>query len=162
MGTRSGDLDPAAVLLIMGREELSLGETNAMLNKHSGLLGISGVSSDMRDILAEVEKGNEQAKTAFEIFCYRLKKYVCAYAGAMGGVDAVVFTGGIGEHSPEVRDVALGDLEFLGIAIDPDKNHDTSNPERAIHSGNASILVIPTNEELVIAQDTARLVQERN
>jgi acetate kinase len=162
MGTRSGDLDPAAVLHIMGREELSLGETNALLNKHSGLLGISGVSSDMRDILTEVENGNQQAKTAFDIFCYRLKKYICAYAGAMGGVDAIVFTGGIGEHSPEVREAALNDLEFLGITVDPEKNNDTSHPERAIHSGNISILVIPTNEELVIAKDTARLVQKRN
>jgi len=159
MGTRSGDLDPAILLHIMGREELTLAETNAMMNKHSGLLGISGVSSDLRDIQAEVEKGNDRAKLALDVFCYRLKKYICAYAGAMGGIDVLVFTGGIGEHSAEVRELSCRDLDFLGIKIDPTKNRDANSLERQIGEGNVSIFVIPTNEELVIAEDTARLVE---
>ena len=159
MGTRTGDLDPSSILHIMGREELSMGETNAMINKHSGLLGISGVSSDMRDILDAIGKGNDRAQLAFDVFCYRLKKYICAYAGAMGGVDVVVFTGGIGEHSPEVRESSCQDLSFIGIKVDPAKNRNAKNPERPIHSGKVQIFVIPTNEELVIAEDTVRLVQ---
>lgn len=162
MGTRCGDIDPAIVLHIMGREELSLAETNAMMNKHSGLLGISGVSSDMRDIQAEVEKGNDRAKLALDVFCYRLKKYICAYAGAMGGIDVLVFTGGIGEHSSEVREMSCQDLGFMGIKVDPTKNHSANALERPIGAGKVSVFVIPTNEELVIAEDTARLVQSSN
>lgn len=159
MGTRTGDLDPAALMHVMAREELSQAETNALMNKHSGLLGISGVSSDMRDIQSEMGKGNQRAKLAFDVFCYRLKKYICAYVGAMGGIDVLVFTGGIGEHSPEVREASCRDLEFMGISIDRDKNFKDSPPERPIHSGSVSIFVIPTNEELVIAEDTERLAK---
>ena len=160
MGTRSGDIDPAILLHIIGREELTLAETNAMINKHSGLLGISGVSSDMRDVQADVEKGNDRARLALDVFCYRLKKYICAYAGAMGGIDTLVFTGGIGEHSAEVRELSCQNLGFMGIKIDPAKNHSTNPAEREISSGKVKIFVIPTNEELIIAEDTARLVQD--
>lgn len=162
MGSRCGDLDPAAILHIMGREELSLGEANAMLNKHSGMFGISGVSGDMREIIQEMDEGNKRAKLAFEIFCYRIKKYIGAYAAVMDGLDAIVFTGGIGENAARVRAAALSGLEFLGIALDPGLNERTSQAERAIHAQNSriAIIIIPTNEELVIALDTDRIVKE--
>lgn len=162
MGTRSGDLDPTAILHIMGQEELSLGEANALLNKHSGMYGISGVSSDMREIIEEMDAGNHRAKLAFDVYCYRIKKYIGAYAAAMGGLDAVVFTGGIGENASRVRKACLQGLEFLSIELDPGLNDRPSTAERAIHAQNSrvAIIVIPTNEELVIALDTERVVSE--
>jgi acetate kinase len=162
MGTRCGDVDPAAILYIMGQEELSLNETNAMLNKHSGLAGISGVSSDMREIEQAMKEGHTGAKLAFDIFCYRVKKYLGAYAVAMGGLDAIVFTGGIGENSALVRTATTSGLEFLGIKVDPNLNVPHSNAERAIHAPDSrvAVLIIPTNEELVIALDTARIAGE--
>ncbi|RJP74918.1 MAG: acetate kinase [Candidatus Zixiibacteriota bacterium] len=163
MGTRCGDLDPAAVLYIMGQEELSLNEANAMLNKHSGLAGISGVSSDMREIEQAMQEGHTGAKLAFDIFCYRVKKYLGAYAVAMGGLDAIVFTGGIGENSDLVRASVTSGLEFLGVKLDPDLNAHRNSVERAIQAADSrvAVLVIPTNEELVIALDTARIAGER-
>ncbi len=162
MGTRCGDLDPAAVLHVMGSENLSITEANAMLNKHSGLYGISGVSSDMREIIEEMDEGNKRAKLAFDIFCYRVKKYIGAYIVAMEGVDSIVFTGGIGENAPQVRTAALSGLDFLGIELDPRLNGRMSKSERAIHGQNSrvAIIVIPTNEELVIALDTERVIGE--
>ncbi len=164
MGTRCGDLDPAAVLHIMGREELSQEETGAMLNKHSGLIGISGVSSDMREIIQEMNQGNKRARLAFEVFCYRIKKYIGAYAFALGGLDAVVFTGGIGENAAAVRAAALSGLAAMGIELDPSANERSSQEERAIHAAasKVAVLVIPTNEELVIALDTERVILESN
>ena len=131
MGTRSGDLDPSLILYIMGKEGLSLHEAGTLLNKHSGIIGISGESSDMREILAAVKEDHKRAKYAFEIFCYRIKKYLGAYAAAMGGFDAFVFTGGIGENSSEVRTEVCSNLEFLGIEIDEIKN---KNREEIISS----------------------------
>ncbi len=162
MGTRCGDLDPTSILYIMGREELSLGEANALLNKHSGIIGISGVSSDMREIIQEMETGNRRAKMAFDVFCYRVKKYLGAYTFAMGGLDAVVFTGGIGENAATVRQASLSGLDALGIKVDSEANHRKSSEERAIHAPDSkvSVWVIPTNEELVIAMDTERVVKE--
>ncbi|MCB2199955.1 acetate kinase [bacterium] len=160
MGTRSGDVDAGAVLHIMGREELSLGEVNTLLNKHSGLMGISGISSDMREIEEEMEGGNERAKLAFNIFTYRIKKYIGSYAAAMGGLDGIVFTGGIGENSNLVRREVLKGLDFLGVDLDSTKNDPRSSEERFV-SGDDSrvkVMVIPTNEELVIALETERLV----
>jgi len=163
MGTRSGDLDPAVVLHIMNKEELSMHEANTMLNKHSGIQGLSGVSSDMREIEEEYEE-NTRVRLAFDVFCYRLKKYIGAYTAAMGGVDVVVFTGGIGENSGKVRAQVLDDLNFLGIQIDRDKNNAASKIERDISAKNSivRILIIPTNEELVIAMDTMKIVEEVN
>lgn len=160
MGTRSGDLDPAVVLYIAGKEGLTMSEVNALLNKHSGLVGISGVSSDMREIISEMKNGNPRAKLAFEIFCYRVKKYIGAYTAVMGGVDAIVFTGGIGENSPDVRKKTCEGLEFLGIKIDEEKNN-SSEKEKIITTDDSKVkvLVIPTNEELVIALDTAEIVK---
>ncbi|MFN3134931.1 MAG: acetate/propionate family kinase [Candidatus Kryptonium sp.] len=161
MGTRSGDLDPAVILYIMSKEGLTMSEINALLNKHSGLLGISGISSDMREIISEMKNGNQKAKLAFEVFCYRIKKYIGAYAAAMGGVDAIVFTAGIGENSPDVRKKVCEGLEFLGIKIDDDKNN-SPEKEKIITTDDSKVkvLVVPTNEELIIALDTAEIVSK--
>ncbi len=161
MGTRSGDMDPAIILQIMHKEEMTPNDATTMLNKHSGLVGVSGLSSDMREIENEYEE-NSRARVAHDMFTYRLKKYIGAYAAAMGGVNAVVFTGGIGENSSMVRKNSLAGLEFLGIKLDDAKNEQDSSSERAIchPDSKVSVLVIPTNEELVIAKDTARIVEE--
>jgi acetate kinase len=162
MGTRSGDLDPSVILYIMGKEGISLAEANTLLNKHSGLHGISGVSSDMREILTEMANGDRKARYAFDVFCYRVKKYIGAYAAAMGGLDAVVFTGGIGENSPDVRKECCSGLEFLGIAFD-DAANTSGIQEGMITTGDAAtaVLVVPTNEELVIAMDTRDIVMKK-
>ena len=163
MGSRSGDLDPAIILHVMAREELSLHEANTLLNKHSGLQGISGISGDMRDIIDEVDKGNSAAQLALDVYCYRVRKYIGAYAAALGGLDALVFTAGIGENSPLVRQKSCENLEFLGIRIDPQKNQRSAGgTAREIQTGDSKVkvLCIPTNEELVIAKDTKRVIQE--
>lgn len=155
MGTRSGDMDPSVILYIMSKEGLNYAEANTLLNKHSGLMGISGVSSDMREIQGEMEKGNKRAEQAFDVFTYRVKKYIGAYAAAMGGLDAVVFTGGIGENSAAVRRVSCENLAFLGIAVDESKNT-SKEKEKEIQTADSSVkvLVVPTNEELMIAIET--------
>ncbi len=164
MGTRSGDIDAGAVLHIMGREELTLGEMNTLLNKHGGLMGISGISSDMREIEDEMMDGNVRAKTAFDVFAYRVKKYIGAYAAAMGGVDAVVFTGGIGENSDLVRKAACSEMEYVGIELNLDKNEKAvrTPDENDISTDDSKVrvLVIPTDEELVIALETKKIVEE--
>ncbi len=159
MGTRSGDLDPWLILYIMGKEGLSLNEANTLLNKHSGLIGISGESSDMREIVAAMKEGHKRAKYAFDIFSYRIKKYLGSYAAAMGGLDAFVFTGGIGENSSEVRAEVCKNMEFLGIELDEERNN---NKEEIISkdSSKVPVLRVPTNEELVIALDTTKIVDE--
>lgn len=160
MGTRGGDMDSGILLYIMGKEELSLSEANTLLNKHSGLIGISGESSDMREIEKAVQDGHKRAKYAFDVFCYRVKKYIGAYAAAMGGVDAIVFTGGIGENSNIIRAEVCKNLEFMGIELDEAKN-DKKETEISTPSSKVKVLRIPTNEELVIALDTAKIVSER-
>ena len=163
MGTRSGDIDPALVLHLLAKEELSVGDMNTLLNKHSGLQGVSGVSNDMREIIDAVEEeGNERARIALDIFTYRLKKYIGAYTATLGGLDALVFTGGIGENSPEVRERSTEGLGHLGIEIDQEKNYETMGVEGDITSEDARVntYVIPTNEELVIAIDTEKIVKE--
>ena len=160
MGTRTGDMDPAVVFHVMHQEELSEQQVNTLLNKHSGLYGISGVSNDMRELLAEEAKGHERAHLAVEMFCYRLRKYIAAYAGAMGGVDAVLFTGGIGENAPQIRARSLAGLEFMGVHVDTARNEAGSRREARITTDASPVaaFVIPTNEELIIARDTIRLV----
>jgi len=157
MGTRSGDLDPSLILYIMGKEGLSLGEAGTLLNKHSGLIGISGESSDMREILTSVKDEQKRSIYAFEIFCYRIKKYIGAYTAAMGGLDALVFTGGIGENAVEVREEVCQNMEYLGIKLDTLKN---KSRETVVSDSSSKVKVfrIPTNEELVIALDTAKIV----
>ena len=159
MGTRSGDLDPSLILYIMGKEGLSLHEANTLLNKHSGLIGISGESSDMREIIAAVKDERKRAIYAFDIFCYRIKKYIGAYSAAMGGLDALVFTGGIGENSLEVREKVCENMEFLGIKLNKLKN-ESGEIQISEGSSKVSVFRIPTNEELVIALDTAKIVGE--
>jgi acetate kinase len=160
MGTRCGDLDPQLILYIMGKEGLTQAEATTLLNKHSGIMGISGVSSDMREIETAIEKGNEKALLAKDVFCYRVKKYIGAYAAAMGGVDGIVFTGGIGENSSLVRLSVCRDMEFLGVHFDEARNAEGAK-ERIITTDDSPtiVAVIPTNEELVIALDTMHIVR---
>ena len=162
MGTRSGDIDPAIILNIMSREELSLHEANTLLNKHSGLSGISGVSSDVRELLKAKDEGHPNARLALDVFCYRIKKYIGAYTAAMGGLDVVVFTGGIGENAVEVRDMVLSGLEYLGIKIDGKRNQELSKGIGIISKDDSPVtaMVVPTNEELVIARETHQLVKK--
>lgn len=161
MGTRTGDIDPAALLYIMSREDLGMAEANSLINKHSGLQGISGISNDMREIESEALAGNSRASLALDMFCYRVKKYIGAYAAAMGGLDGVIFTGGIGENSIEVRKRSVEGLEFLGLELDANKNRAKGSEERFIdNSSSVRAMVIPTNEELVIARDTLVLVSK--
>jgi len=159
MGTRSGDIDPAIVSFIMDKEGLDTKGVDAVLNKESGVYGISGISSDFRDLEANMET-NERAKLALDIFAYDVKKLVGAYAAAMGGVDAIIFTAGVGENTKIMREEITEGLEFMGIAIDKEAN-DCKGVQRDISAPGAKVktLVIPTNEELMIAMDTAELTK---
>ena len=159
MGTRCGTIDPAAVTFLMNKEKLTTEQMDEIMNKKSGVYGISGVSSDFRDLDDAVSKGNERAELALQVFTYQVKKYIGAYACAMGGLDAVVFTAGIGENNPGIRQRICSNLEFLGIKIDPEKNK-IRGAEIDISAEGAKVrtLVIPTNEELAIAKETIRLI----
>ncbi len=159
MGTRTGDLDPGALLYMANKEDTSIGYTSTLINKFSGLLGISGVSSDMRDLEIAAEKGNKRAALALNMFAYRVKKYIGSYAAALGGVDMIVFTGGIGERDPETRKKILSGLEFMGVKTDP-KNADIKGEELLLSAddSNVKVLVVPTDEELMIAKDTFEIV----
>jgi len=161
MGTRSGDIDPSIIFYMINNEKLSAEEVENLLNRSSGLLGISGVSNDVRDIRREADGGNGRARLALEIFAYRTKKYVGSYAAAMGGLDAIVFTGGIGENDPIIRSTICADLEFLGVMLDGALNAIASKDAQVISSSDSpvKVLVIPTDEELVIAMETSRLVK---
>jgi acetate kinase len=162
MGTRSGDLDPSIVNLIAAKEGLSPSEVEAMLNTQSGLLGISGLTNDMRDLLCELnEHDDRRVRLAIEIFCYRARKYIGAFLACMGGADAVVFTGGIGENSPEVRARICEGMQWAGLAIDSAKNEPMIGKEGLISSEDSKLQVyaIPTNEELLIARDTVRVIK---
>jgi acetate kinase len=161
MGTRTGDMDPAVVLFLMEKEHLDIKSMNDLLNKKSGLLGVSGVSNDLRQIMDAAKRGNARAHVAIDAMVYGITKYVGAYAAAMGGLDAVVFTGGIGENAAEIRAKVLDPLGFLGLEIDPQKNG-SAEREKVItkDSGSAKALVVPTNEELMIAMKTRAVVQE--
>ena len=159
MGTRSGDLDPAVVECIANNEHLTPTETLNLLNKKSGLLGLSGVSSDMRDVYNAADEGNERARMTLDIWAYRVKKYIGAYAAAMGGLDAVIFTAGIGENDKRSRAAVCEGLEFLGVRLDPEKNNVRGvEAEISADDSRVKVWVIPTNEELAIARDTLELV----
>ena len=160
MGTRSGDIDPAIVTYIREKENLPLGEANNILNKKSGVLGVSGVSSDFRDIEAAVEEGNERAALALRMFAHRVKHYIGAYIAEMNGVDAIIFTAGVGENDISMREIICSDLENLGIKLDPIKNK-VRGQETVINTDDSkvSLLLIPTNEELMIARDTFNLAK---
>ncbi len=159
MGTRSGTIDPAVISYLMDKEKMSIKEINDYLNKKSGVLGISGVSSDFRDIQAAADMGNERAALAIEIFCYRVKKYIGEYSAVLGGADAVIFTAGIGENNSIIRGKTMQGLEYLGATIDLMKNK-VKGAEIDISAADATVktLVVPTNEELMIARDTFALV----
>ena len=162
MGTRSGDLDPSIVNLIAAKEALSPSQVEALLNTQSGLLGISGLTNDMRDLLAELKDHDDRrVRLAVEVFCYRARKYIGAYLGAMGGADAVVFTGGIGENSPEVRARICEDMQWAGLTIDGPRNEQTVGKEGLISTEDSKLpaYAIPTNEELLIARDTVRVIE---
>jgi acetate kinase len=161
MGTRTGDLDLGALLYTMSKKGLSLDEANNLINKKSGVLGISGVSYDMRDIEnAAWNEGHKRAQLALDMYFYRIKKYIGAYAAAMGGVDLIIFTGGVGENGPETREAICKDLEFLGINFDIEKNTGLRGKLEMIskHDSKVKVMVVPTNEELVIAHDTLKVV----
>ncbi len=161
MGTRSGDLDLGALFYIMDKENLDVQGANTLINKKSGVLGISGVSMDMREVEDAQAAGNKRADLALKMYFYRVKKYIGAYAAAMGGVDIIVFAGGIGENGPETREAILTDFEFLGLDFDKDANAGVRGKEVIISKPESKIkaIVIPTDEELVIAQDTYKLIK---
>ena len=158
MGTRSGDLDPAILGFLMNKLNMNIDEMTAYLNKKSGILGISGISSDFRDLIAAAKEGNERAQLGLDVFCYRVRKYIGAYAAAMGGVDAVVFTAGVGENNSGLRKKIMEGMEYLGFEIDDAQNENGSGAFAMTKPSSCVCgLVIPTNEELMIARDTAEL-----
>jgi acetate kinase len=162
MGTRSGDLDPAIVNVIARKEGMSSPEVDTLLNTQSGLLGISGLTNDMRELQAELkEHDDRRVRLAIEIFCYRARKYIGAYLAAMGGADGIVFTGGIGENSADVRARICSGMEWIGLRIDEKKNADTVGKEGQISTDDSKLLAyaIPTDEELLIARDTVRVIE---
>lgn len=162
MGTRSGDLDAAIIEFISVKEGLNLQEVESLLNKQSGLLGISGLTNDMRELLAESKENNDRrAKLAIEMFCYRASRYIGSYLAAMNGADAIIFTGGIGENAPEIRALICENLTWMGIELETTLNESLTNASEGIISKNSAkvkVFVIPTNEELLIARDTVRLI----
>ena len=160
MGTRSGDLDAGILEYLMGKYDMNITEMLNVLNKKSGVLGISGVSSDFRDLESAAKEGNHRAELALEVFYYSVKKYIAAYAAAMGGVDAVVFTAGVGENSASTRMAIASGLEFMGVKMDPDANN-VRGKEAVVSAvdSKVKVLLIPTDEELMIAKDTAALVK---
>ncbi|MFW6305938.1 MAG: acetate/propionate family kinase [Bacillota bacterium] len=159
MGTRCGDVDPAIIPFLMDKENLSINDVDNIMNKQSGLYGVSGVSSDSRDVEAAAKEGNERAQAALEIFEYRVRKYIGAYTAAMAGVDAIVFTAGIGENQQDLRENIMNNLGFLNIKIDKDANSKRKREmDITTTDSNVRVLVIPTNEELIIARDTLELL----
>jgi len=161
MGTRCGDIDPAVLVHIMAENpKITSDEMNDLLNKESGLRGISGLSGDMRTIVKAIQAGNKRAKLAFDMLCYSAKKYICMYYGILNGIDGIAFTAGIGENVPSVREKACENLQNLNIELDTDKNNTPSQEERFISSDNSKvkIMVIPTNEELMIARETIKVL----
>jgi acetate kinase len=161
MGTRCGDIDPAIVTFLQKEAGMSADDVNNLMNKKSGVLGLSGVSSDFRDIEEAAAKGNERAQLALDVFYYRVRKYIGAYAAAMGGVDAIVFTAGLGENSPESRFEICKGLEFLGVKVDAEKNNVRGKQvDISTADSKVKVFAIPTNEELMIARDTKEIISK--
>ncbi|KAF0197578.1 MAG: acetate kinase [Bacteroidetes bacterium] len=160
MGTRTGDLDIGAFIQIINKEEIDVPIANTLVNKHSGMLGVSGVSSDMRDVELAAEQGNKRAKVTLEMYYYRIRKYIGAYTAAMGGVDVIIFTGGVGENDPVTRYLTTKDMEYMGLEFDQEKNKGLRGKEAVLTKENSkvTVMVVPTNEELVIALDTYEIV----
>jgi acetate kinase len=162
MGTRSGDVDPAVILHVMAKEEIPVADANSLLNKHSGLLGLSGISGDMRDLLEEEGRGNARAELALSVYMHRIRKAIGAYAAVLGGLDVVAFTGGVGENAPSIRKRCLEGLGFLGIEVDPVVNDRMTGrgEEGAFHSGSTALVVVASGEELMIALEAQRIVDD--
>jgi len=160
MGTRSGDVDAGALTLIMEKEEIDFSSLNTLLNKHSGVLGVSGISSDMREVESAAEEGDERALLSLKMYDYRVRKYIGAYAAAMGGVDLLIFTGGIGENSADDRENICRDFEFMGLIFDKSINSGVRGKELVISKKDSkvTVMIIPTNEEFVIASETRDIV----
>ena len=163
MGTRSGDIDAGVIPYLMEKKNLTSNQILDYLNKKSGILGVSGISSDLREVIKASKDGDMRSKITIEMLCNRIKKYLCSYAGLMGGVDAICFTAGIGENSDLIREKVCNGLEFMGIELDADKNkiREKGNREISKKSSRTKIYVIPTNEELVIAKDTYALTKTK-
>jgi acetate kinase len=161
MGTRSGDLDPAVFSYLMKKKDMTATDMTNYLNKKSGMLGASGISSDLREIIEASKNGNQRATTCIEMKCNRIKKYICSYAGVLEGVDAICFTAGIGENADLIREKVCSGLEFMGVELDKEKNKIRSSENREINkdSSKTKIYIIPTNEEYIIAHDTYELVK---
>jgi acetate kinase len=163
MGTRSGDIDAGVLSYLMNKEQIDAQGVNSLINKHSGILGISGISSDMREISdAAYNLSNERALLALQMFYYRIRKYIGAYTAAMGGVDLIIFTGGIGENAWRAREEICKDFDFMGLSFDAEINRDVLSKELIISKPNSKIkvMIVPTNEELIIAQDTQQIVMK--
>jgi len=162
MGTRCGDLDVGAVTFLMDKEMLGTAAASSLFNKQSGMLGVTGISSDMREIENAAENGDTMAILGNAMYAYRVKKYIGSYAAVLGGVDILIFTGGIGENDMGIRAAVCEGLEFLGLQFDKDKNNGLRGKEAIISKENSKlkVLIVPTNEELVIAQDTMKIVEE--
>lgn len=162
MGTRSGDVDAGIISYIMEKENIGTQAVSTLINKHSGMLGVSGVSSDMREVQAAMRAGDERAKLAFDMFEYRIKKYIGSYAAVLGGMDILIFTGGIGENHAISREIVCKDLEFMGIEIDDEKNNAAIGEEGIISTPNSkvTVMVVPTDEEYTIASDTMEIVSK--
>lgn len=160
MGTRCGDLDLGVLTFIMEKEEIGINAANTLINKHSGVLGVSGISSDMRELEERMYEGDAKATLALNMYDYRIKKYIGAYTAAMNGVDIIVFTGGVGENADIHRIGPMRDMEFLGIEIDEEKNKGLRGKEAVIskESSKVTVMIVPTNEELVIAQDAYEII----
>ncbi len=159
MGTRSGDIDPAIIEYIMNKENISIFEVNNILNKKSGVYGLSGVSSDFRDLNKGIAEGNDRCRLAMDVFCYQVKKFIGSFAAAMGGLDAIAFTAGVGENDPLVRKLSTENLQYLGIELDDEANK-VRGEEKLISTQNSrvKVFVVPTNEELTIARETVALI----
>lgn len=165
MGTRTGDIDPSILFYLVDKEELSLKSLHELLNRHSGLLGLSGYAADMRDLITEMQNGDYRCKQAIDVYCYRVKQYIGNYIAAMNGCDAIIFTAGVGENSALIRECILANLENLGIVIDKELNNTASGKGEVLISAPESkikVYVIPTNEELVIAIDAAKIAIASN
>jgi acetate kinase len=162
MGTRSGDIDPSILFYIVEKEELPLNSLHALLNRHSGLLGLSGYASDMRDLIAEAKNGDRRCQQAIDVFCYKIKQYIGSYIASMNGCDAIIFTAGIGENSPLIRKQSLENMGYLGIEVDDERNENAEGgtiQKISTDGSKTEVYIIPTNEELVIAIDTAKIAQ---
>ena len=161
MGTRTGDIDPGVISYLMEKEHLGTQGISTLINKFSGVLGISGISSDMREVDAAVAEGNKRAKLAMDMYNYRIKKYIGSYAAVLGGIDILVFTGGVGENMSSMRKAVCENMEYMGIELDDDLNASVKSIEAVISkpSSKVKVVIIPTDEELTIAQDTSLILQ---